>query len=586
MENRKMARFTSRQLATALSVVTGALLINVSTVSAQAQSRFRVLVPDFKSPAGVKSKNGEKLSEELRKAINQMNTHAPLDTDDSAVKAALKAFGLKDDEMDCIKWVQLASQKQISQLVLCGDVDDATGQVTAKFQPIGGGEAFEVAPFAMTAPQQGAQQIVQAFGTYIQQLRVAVNCQEYIQSQSWQQALDACTQVTQLNPKSIQGHGSRAVALEKLEKPEEALAAYQKVLEIDQINQDAMLAAGILAAKLNQQDVSQKYFKQYLEFDPDNESVRIKIASDLNTAGDPVGAVKLLEEWTSNPKASIDAHYYAGMFAASAALAKSQATGPAGAENTEAKELFNKAIASFEKVIAMEPDSVDQQVLRQLMIAHRGAGNVDKAVEIGRRATANPSAKPTDDAQIWSIYAQVLQDAKLTDEALAALDKALQLDPATPQIPGRKASILVAAERYKEAVDVVKAALANNTIDPNVAEQLAGAVAYKGFQHTQAKQLSEAMPYFDMARSIAKQPSTIAMANFFEGYTLFMQAAPLVESDKATAADARRAKELFTRARVMLEGASAYEEQASGRAQLLGNITKYMERVEAIIKRG
>src|SRR5687768_2438240 len=129
MENRKMARFTSRQLAAALSVVTGAFLINVSSVSAQAQGRFRVLVPDFKTPAGAKSKNGEKLGEQLRRAINAMNTHAPLDTDDNTVKQALRGFGLKEDEMDCIKWVQLASQKQLSQLVLCGDVDDATGQV-------------------------------------------------------------------------------------------------------------------------------------------------------------------------------------------------------------------------------------------------------------------------------------------------------------------------------------------------------------------------------------------------------------------------------------------------------------------------
>ena len=93
------------------------------------------------------------------------------------------------------------------------------------------------------------------------------------------------------------------------------------------------------------------------------------------------------------------------------------------------------------------------------MIAHRGAGNVDKAVEIGRKATATPSAKPTDDAQIWNIYAQVLQDAKLYDEALAALDKTLALDPTTPQVPARKAGILISADRYQEAVDVVKAAI-------------------------------------------------------------------------------------------------------------------------------
>jgi tetratricopeptide (TPR) repeat protein len=587
MENRKMARlFNPRQFAAVASVIAGALLINVSDVAAQAQGRFRVLVPNFKQPSGEKSKNGEKLAEQLRKAINQMNTHAPVDTDDKTVKDAMRGFGLKEDEMDCIKWVQLASQKQLSQLVLCGDIDETNSQVTAKFQPIGGGEPFEVAPFAMTSPEQGAQQITQAFGTYIQQLRAAQSCSDYIVSESWQQALDACTQVTQLNPKSIQGHGSRAIALENLNRPEEALAAFQKVLEIDQINTSAMLRAGLLAAKLNQQDVSQRYFKQYLEFDPENEEVRVKIASDLNAAGDPAGALLLLEQWTSNPKASIDAHYYAGMFAASAALAIQQRSGPATEQTTQAKEFFNKAIAAFDKVIAMEPDSVDQQVLRQLVIAHRGAGNIDKAVELGRRATATPSGKPEDDAQIWSIYAQALQDAKLYDEALVALDKTLALDPTFQQIPARKAAMLISADRYQEAVDIVKAALETSTIDAAVAEQIAGAVAYKGFQLSQANELAASLPYFSMARSIARQPVTIAMANFFEGFTLVKQGAPLVSSNETTAAQARNAKPIFEKARVLLQGASAFEEQAAARAQLLGQITQYIERIDAIIKIG
>jgi hypothetical protein len=59
-----------------------------------------------------------------------------------------------------------------------------------------------------------------------------------------------------------------------------------------------------------------------------------------------------------------------------------------------------------------------------------------------------------------------------------------------------------------------------------------------------------------------------------------------VSSNETTAAQARNAKPIFEKARVLLQGASAFEEQAAARAQLLGQITQYIERIDAIIKIG
>ncbi|HUF51244.1 MAG TPA: tetratricopeptide repeat protein [Longimicrobiales bacterium] len=571
--------FTPRQFAYGASLVLGALLVNASGVSAQAQGRMRVLVPDFMTVTGAKSKNGEKLAEQLRKQINTMNTHAPVDTNDKPVKDGLKKYQLKADEMDCTKWVQLATLTQIAQLVLCGEIDEATGQVTSKFQPIGGGEAFEVPAFAMQTPDQGAIQVVQSFGTYIQQLRVAVNCHDYIQSQSWQQALDACTQVIELNPRSWNAHYARGEALRALDRPEEAFEAFKKVLEIDPINMDAMLSAGLLAAKLGRQDVSLEYFHQYLEFEPGNEAVRLKIASDLATAGDPAGALKLMEEWTSKPEASRLAHQYSGFFAANAAQALQQASGPA-ADNQDATVLYQKAIASFEKVISLAPDSVDASVLRQLMVSYRGVGNTDKAVEIGRRAT---TASP-DDAQTWNVFAEVLKDAKLIDEAVRALDRAAQLDPSIPNLGARKAVLLFESGRLDDAVAAVKAAQAAGSIDQQIAETLAMQMAARGFALTREGKLQEALPFLRAARDIGKAPLTIAMANFFEGYNLIQQAAPVLQKPNATAAEATRVKPMFERAKVLLEGAGAYTDQASTRAQLLAQVAQFIEVADAIIK--
>jgi tetratricopeptide (TPR) repeat protein len=154
------------------------------------------------------------------------------------------------------------------------------------------GDAFEVPQFAMQSVDQGAQQVVQAFGTYVRQLSLLVFCNEYLQSESWQQALDHCNQAVELNPRSVTGHYGRGSALANLEQPEEALEAFQTVLRIDELNQDAMLHAGILAAQLGRSDESQEYFQRYLELNPGNEQVRLKIATDLANAGDPAGALR------------------------------------------------------------------------------------------------------------------------------------------------------------------------------------------------------------------------------------------------------------------------------------------------------
>jgi hypothetical protein len=50
------------------------------------------------------------------------------------------------------------------------------------------------------------------------QLSLIVFCDEYLQSQSWQQALDNCSQAVELNPRSVAGHYGRGSALSNLER--------------------------------------------------------------------------------------------------------------------------------------------------------------------------------------------------------------------------------------------------------------------------------------------------------------------------------------------------------------------------------
>ena len=350
-----MRNFNPRQTMLGAALMAGAMLVGSAVpTDAQVQSRMRVLVPSFVNAEGKTTREGNRLADQVRKQINAMPTHAPVE--EKAWKDALKKFGLKESDMDCIKWRQLAAQADIAQLVLCGTLNEA-GSVTASFHPLAGGDAFDVPQFAFQDPESSAGTVVQSFQTYVRQISLVLYCDDNIRSQNWQGALDLCNQAVELNPKSVSAHYARGSALMNLDRPEEALEAYETVLEVEPLHTDAMLAAGILAAKLGRSDVSQQYFKEYLDLNPGDENVRLSIAHDLANAGDPAGALILVEEAAMSPEASASMLEYTGHFAMNAGLGMQQAGGPANGNTDQANAFFEKALQYYGRNLEMTGDT-------------------------------------------------------------------------------------------------------------------------------------------------------------------------------------------------------------------------------------
>jgi tetratricopeptide (TPR) repeat protein len=574
-----MARlFRPRQIAIGLTVAAGVMLA-ADAAPAEAQQaaggRMKVLVPSFEVQ-NPRSRVGNQLAEQVKRQINQMATHQPVG--DRDVRDALRRFNLKAEEMACIQWRQLA-QHVDAALVLCGDVEDGTNQVSASFINVAG-DAFEVPQFQMQSVDHGAQQIVQAFGTYVRQLSLIVFCDEYLQSQSWQQALDNCSQAVELNPRSVSGHYGRGSALSNLERPEEALEAFQQVLRIDELNQDAMMHAGILAARLGRQDQSQEYFRNYLDLNPGNEQVRLKIATDLANAGDPAGALKLVEDAMSSAEATGLLWEYAGHFAMNAGLKRMEA-GPANGNQDEARRFFQIAVRHYDEALVKRGDSIDNTVFRNLMLAHSRLDNAAEALRFGQRATQLMA----DDPQTWMVYADVLAGQNRVDDALRAFDRATELNPELPNVSARKAMLLLEANRLSDAVSTVRQGVQRGDIQPDLVESLSQRMTQMGFQHAQANRFEAALPHFAAARDIGRSQRSIAMANFFQAYTLIRQGEPIIK-DGNNAAAGRRAKPLFEQAKVLLEGAGAYTEQASNRAQLLQQVQQFIDVADALIRAG
>jgi tetratricopeptide (TPR) repeat protein len=576
MENQLMARlFSFRRFATGVTLAAGALLVGDTTL--EAQTRMRVLVPAFEVEGNPRSRTGERVANDVKRHINQMATHAPVD--DRAVRDALRRFGLNAAEMNCIQWRQLGQQVDAG-LVLCGTVNESTNQVNAAFYNVGG-DAYEVPAFAMQSPDQAARHVVDAFGTYVRQLSLVLFCNEDLESENWEQALTRCSEAVELNPRSVSGHYGRGSALAQLERREEALAAFQQVLEVDQLNQDAMMHAGILTAQLGRTEESQAYFQRYLELNPGSEEVRLKIATDLANAGDPAGALRLLEDVVQSGEASGIMLEYAGHFAMNAGLRRTEA-GPANGNEEEAARFYRTAVRYYDQAATARGDSLDATVYRNLMLAHSRLGNQEQALRYGQRATTVMA----EDANTWLVYADVLSSARRMDEALRAFDRAQQLDPDLPNITARRAVMLLEGGRVQEAMAAARQGLQRGDLNPDVAESLAQQMAVRGFQASQANRHTDALPFYAAAREIGRSQRTVGMINFFNGYTLVRQGFALVGGDGANAARARQAKPLLERAKTMLNASTAYTEQASTRAQLIQQVDQLIEVADALIRAG
>ena len=548
-----------------------------SALAQETGGRYRVLVPALLAQNGARDNFGKDVAKEVKDVIDELPTHAPVDQKD--LREALRRYGLKEDDLkDCIKARQLAVQMQV-ELVMCGSYTPATsGQmVQASFIAPTTGDAFEVAPFQAAEPEAAAQQISAAFAQYLEQLRVAVFCHDAMQSQNWEEALTQCGRTVEINPSSPGNNYNIASVYFQLERDEEALAAYKKVIELNPVHQDALLGAGITAARLGRNDESQQLLNQYLELNPGNQQVRLKIASDVAQAGDPVGGLRLLEAGMSGDSVDVVMSEYAGHFALNAASGLLENPGANGNE-AEAHELLEKALGYYETVFEVKGDSTDAMMLANMLRAYRLLERNDDAVTFGQRAIA---AKPND-ASLLSAYADVLSGAGRADEAIDALNRAAQIDPEL-KVSARLGGMLVAQGKLTEANAAFRRAVQNNEVEDT--DQIARVIFVEGFNnHHKAERWDPAINYYEAAREYATSPQTRGMINFFHGFALLRKG--IVAQNPSTVASARASLPLFQEAKRLLEAAEAYTEQANARRSLLQNADQYIAIQEALIKRG
>lgn len=585
-----MKRLLGRNAWLALIVTFLASGIGVTPVAAQDQvgDRIVIMVPDLAPENDVRRNFGEDVAEDLRDMINDLHTHEAVSGRD--INRARKDFDLdREDLYNCVRARQLAQQRDWG-LVLCGSYEDVGNDqyhVTASFVGARDGQAFDVPPFTVNRREheEAAGQILQTFDRYQNTLRNTVFCQDYMDSEQWGDALNACNNALEINPTYISALYSKAFTLREMERYDESLETLDALLDQDPIHQDALKLAGIVATSLGQPDRARDYFDRYMELNPGDVAVRLTIARDISNAGDPAQALEFAQEGLEIEPDNLTLVTYIGHFAANAAnqAERIMSTGEeaqTAVDPTRVNEYYQTAAESYQTVFEAQGAETEPQVLDRLIVALFKLQRYEEAVTLGSRAV---EAHP-ENANLWRSYATALQEAGQLEEALAAIDRTQELGSESAGLTQRKGQILLRLDRDEEAVATIIEGAEAGLYRPQDAFNTIFAHAYQ--QEFQNGNLDAAFGLLEAAGTVAESREHVLARNFWRGYILYQQGQQIHAPE--TAASAQEALPVFEQALEYFQAAEGYEEihASADVPRFLDATQRFIEIEKALIERG
>jgi tetratricopeptide (TPR) repeat protein len=572
---------------TLMIAAAAAVLAPAAQIAAQDGGRFRVLIPYFTPLEGAKNNFGKDASKELRELMQNMATHVAMSERD--IKDEVKNFDLKIEDLDCIRTRQMASQIDVPVAICASYAEqpDKSWVVSAEVWDIAGSESFpiEAFPIGEKDKEGAAMHIYNAFERYSTTVRSAAICNDYYASQQFENALRNCDESLALNPGAIGTRYLRGLVLYGMEDFEGALEEFETVIEENPFHEDALQRAGYIAAVTDQDEKARGYYSRYLEINPGNAAIRMRIAYELAQAGDPVGAMEFIQVGLDVDPENVDLNEQYGGFAFSAALAIQQEAA-VGSQNggdavaPEAVGYYREAIASYEKVFAAKGADTPVGHLSNVISAYIQLGEYDAAIELGERVLQTHG----DEDRLWVLYANALQETGRLDDAITALDRVMEINPDHPSAALRQGSWLIQAGRISDAVEVLSIAAANN---PQQAQQAAQMIFADAYQNGVEK---DDYGYTASATEAAKRLPNLSDAmmnqlNFWHGYSIYKDA--VEEQTPSTLETANATLPRFNAALGLLNQSGDYAESVGvNLPQLIENAGTYIEIQEAIIKRG
>lgn len=570
----------SNVIAFGVAVFTAPLLLASPADAQQNGGRYEVVIPDFQRTDDARGDFGEDAANRLRDLIDDLDTHRPVDRDD--IEDALDRFDTRMSDLNCVLTRQLTSQIG-AQVAACIEYSSAGGdqvEVAATFVDVASGEAFEIEPFAIRDRDDrgAAQRIFDAFAGFVEQSRASAFCRDYASSSLWDSAEEQCLRSIELNPEAEASLYTLARVYMEQEEFEESLERLEQLLEVNPSHENGLNLAGFVAAQLGREEEARQYYTDYLQWNPENAQVRIRVAYDLAQAGDPLGALQLIERGIQLDSANTDLYLYRGNFAFSAG---EQARREAGTDSitAEVEELYRTALGAYERVLEDDSVEVVPSQLRNASAAYLQLGEEAEAARFARTALD----EFPEDASLWSVYAEALRAQDRIEDALAALDTAQSVDPDYPNVAARQGRWLLDAGRIDEAVPYFRRAVERGEQTPDAMANTVFSVAHS--QGVQRGQYSFALRLIGIAKDFDVGAETREQLDFWHGYSLLQRGIGVQEPQNVSTA--RQALPMFQQARRLLQASQGYARRNNINVQqLLSATDQYIDIQEAVIRRG
>ncbi len=512
-----------RHLRTGLAVCAVLLVSSLfmpSTAEAQG-GRIRILVANLKPEDETDEDFGEDLSDELRDLLD-LDTHVAMsgrDTDDAA-----REFDLRLDGLDCLLAQQLATLIEV-QLVFCGTyrTEGDLIRYSGSFVTVPGGEQFTPEP--ATAPENEAEQAAEGFAAFFDATRDRLQqlsfCQVDFSSQNWEGVLQYCARAVELAPDSRESRTALAGAHLELEQYPQALLHFEILVEQDPFSSTALQAAGLVALQLQELEKAREYLGRYLELNPSDVGARLQIAADLVEQGDDRGAVDLMAAGFEHSPDNIELRLQHGNNAFRAALElQARQPQPAGGEpptlTPEVADLLQEALASLEVALAALGVDMEPQGVVNMM---RGYLQLDDATEAAGLGERGLILFP-DNAAILNELSVSYQRAGMLDESVAAITRALEIQPDLPRARVRTATYLLEAGRPDDAVQWIQQAAQAQEVP---ADELATTLFFHGYtEGVERGNSAMGIRLFTAAKGLSDvSPAVLSQLNLFHALALF-----------------------------------------------------------------
>lgn len=591
-------RGTRTVISSAVAAALAVSLIPANPTPTKAQAgEIQVLVAPLVVSGGVNRRFGERVAEEVRKALEDFGGLLPIEEGD--VDDVLKQFGLKQEEMTPIEWRQLASRMN-AQMVMIGTAQPSGGGVAVDvaFLDPSTGDQLPVSPFTVADDgkhKEAAQQITADLEEGVEYQRSIAFCSEYLSSKQLEDAMRNCERALAINPSSSRGQYLRGRIYMELERWNDAVQDLETVVTENPSNTDALQSLAYTHAQLGNKSRSLELYQDYLNFNPDDATVRLNIAFELATAGAYGEAMAILQEGVERDAENAGLWEYLG----SVALAYGTEGNGSGGDEVTHPEAVRVAVDAFSRVLSLKGENTEPSILSNAIVANMLLGDHQAALDFADQAIEAIENPPATDpavevgtegpqlsreellASIHSRRADVYSRMEQFDDAATAITEAMRYDPELDNGHMRRAVFKLQGGNSDGAIADFRTAVDRGADSDQIANNLFS----QGYNdHFQQGQYSRALALFRTALEFAQAPDVSHQIHFFTAYTYYQQGTALDNGNpNETCGPAQNALSVFRNVLPHLNQAGSY--QANSQAQIRDAVDVQLYRQEQIIRK-